>query len=151
MLRIIAVVSCAALVGTAGCSVHGSGGEEFDRLADNRRMWEQQQIEDYSYVLRRDCFCGPDVSTPVRIIVADGVRVSATYVDSGDAVPDELLQYFPAVPGLFELLEDALARADRVTVDYHATLGYPVEVTIDYEIYVSDDEMAIMATELTSH
>ena len=48
----------------------------------------------------------------------------------------------PTLGGLFDILEQAYEReADEIEARYEATLGYPVEVDIDYREHLADDEV----------
>ena len=128
----------------AGCATAGPAGvegprEELDRA---RRLWAAEGMDDYRYTLRRICFCLPEVGAPVEVEVRDGAVVARRAAGSGAPVGAEHQELWPAVEGLFDLVEDAVEReADRVAVTYHPERGYPTSVYIDYSFEMADEEL----------
>ncbi|MEX1183272.1 MAG: DUF6174 domain-containing protein [Gemmatimonadota bacterium] len=138
------ILALATAVGlSAACHVLGPGRGALEDLRDSRRRWENSALTDYSFVLQRACFCGMEAMGPVRITVEDGVRTSAIYVESGEPVGSMYEQHFPTMAGLFDQLEEMFARADVIEAEYHPTLGYPVEVQIDFITNAIDDELGL--------
>jgi hypothetical protein len=134
-------VFVAPLLLGAQCSIMGIGSGQDDDLDDARRRWRAAGVEDYTFVLRRNCFCGGGVE-PVRIVVRDGVAVSYTVVATGQPLNPEWQEWHPTVEGLFDFLEDALDRdADRIDVQYDGGRGYPISIFVDYEERTADEEM----------
>jgi hypothetical protein len=104
--------------------------------------WEEAGLEDYVFEFQRLCFCGGDVIRRVRIEVRSGSVSAATYVDDGAPVSGDLEDY-PTIEALFEEIQDAIDReAHSLTASYHAELGYPTSVSIDYIELAVDEEMA---------
>jgi hypothetical protein len=125
----------------AQCSVVGVGGDEPETLGEARSRWEAADVDDYTFVLRRNCFCAGGVE-PVRIVVRDGAAISYTVVATGEPLPAEWREWYPTVTGLFEFLEDAVDRdAERIDVRYNDRLGYPVTIYVDYDERIADEEM----------
>lgn len=110
------------------------------RLHAARARWEHSGIDDYRFTLHRLCFCGSN--DPVRVVVLDGSVVSQTIETTGDPVPVEEGQYYPDVPGLFAIIEEARVNADYLTTEFDETYGYPVLISIDWEERTADDEIA---------
>ena len=77
-----------------------------------------------------------------RVLVVDGANVvSRTYTDGGEPVDSSLAGLFPAVDGLFDLLDDAVARgAVQVSVTWATEGGLPLDAFIDYAANVADEE-----------
>lgn len=50
-------------------------------------------------------------------------------------LPDTL-----SIDSFFELLANAVGEADRVSVAYHETFGFPTEIHIDWSVRSVDDE-----------
>ena len=104
--------------------------------------WLTNQPVAYAFTMQRICFCAPVVTRPVVVSVRNGVVESRTYEDTGADVSNELAQLFPAIDGLFAIVDDAVARkADSISADYDQTLGFPVRVAIDYVKLVADEEL----------
>lgn len=135
----------------ASCSALQSGpldGAQAE-LNRQRRQWRAQEIEDYSYTVRRLCFCPESFTDPVEVRVSGGEVVARSYRGSGEAVAGENARFWPPVEGLFEIVQDAIDRdADSLLVDYHPSLGYPISIRIDYEEMAIDEELTVTASDL---
>ena len=122
--------------------------DELQELRENRDKWRQHAPASYSYVLQRLCFCGGDMIRPVRIVVVNGERVSARYLATDEAVPEEWLKFFPTMEGLFDTLEQAIRTADAIEVTYERTRGFPITAEIDYMERAIDDELTLRVTDV---
>lgn len=100
------------------------------QLRINRRLWNQQNISNYRYTLSNSCFCLPEVRGPVVIEVRNGITTSITKADTGEPVNSELLQKYGTIPKLFDLILNAIASRQSITVEYNPTLGYPTQINI---------------------
>jgi hypothetical protein len=132
----------------AGCDALGIGGTDDGPLRDNRARWESRGPASYSYVMQRGCFCGPDMSDAVLIVVENDARVSATYVATGQPVQTSFLAFFPTMDGVFDMLQEAYDDAHSVSVRYDNTLGFPTHAEIDYMKNAIDDEVSFTITDL---
>ena len=135
----------------ASCSLLQSGqnDEAQAQLNRQRRHWRAQEIGDYSFTVRRLCYCPETYTSPVVVRVSDGEVRDLAYEGSGEAVAPEHAQFWPAVEGLFDLVQDAIDRdADSLRVDYHPLLGYPISIQIDYEEMMVDEELTVTASDL---
>ena len=110
-------------------------------LDDAKARWALLAVDDYEIVIERVCFCG-DV-TPVRVTVVDGNVIGRVYLDSGEPVPSERASFYPSVPGLFEILEDANRRGASINVSFDQQYGFPTSAFIDYVKNAIDDELSI--------
>jgi hypothetical protein len=110
-------------------------------LDEAKARWALLAIDDYEIVIERLCFC-PDV-TPVRVTVVGGNVVSRVYLDSGEPVPQERAASYPAVPGLFDLLDEANHRGASINVTFDQQYGFPTAAFIDYIKNAIDDEVSI--------
>jgi hypothetical protein len=133
------VLSALILLGAAACdSPFGLGDDRDDILRDNAARWARNGFASYDLVLQQLCFCG--FVDSVRVQVRDGVKVGVEVAATGEPLPFN--QVYPDVPGLFDIVEDAIDRAaHELDVQYHAVLGYPAEIAIDYRQNVADDEV----------
>jgi hypothetical protein len=123
-------------------------GPEEKALEDARRLWDRQQISSYRFVVQQVCFCGPSVRTPLAVVVEQG-RVSAVT----DAVTGAPVQPEPFIPitvdRLFAAIKDAIDRdAVRLDVRYDPQLGYPQEISIDFDERIADEEVTYLASAL---
>lgn len=133
----------------ASCSVLGldSYDDERERLEAARETWDAQNIDSYSYVLRRICFCA-GATQPARVVVENGQKVSVTLVETGEPVAEYEVEFFLTIDELFDFVEDAIDReAHSIEVTYDPDRGIPLTISIDYEEMAVDEEMAFEASQ----
>lgn len=135
----------APLAGSA-CSDGLSPSES--QLVDSRRKWADANIKNYSMVLTRTDGAGLAIAAVVT--VANGTVATQIFVDTGDPVPAALSSRYPAVEGLFDLVQDAFRRAAATTVTFDGTLGHPLSIVIDYDFSRIEDNLTVTLTEFTS-
>jgi len=81
--------------------------------------------------ISNSCECLPGTSGPVVVTVRNGVVTSRRYVGTGAAVAASFAGAFPAVEGLFALVDAAVRSGTRpLDVRYHATFGYPTRIVM---------------------
>lgn len=113
------------------------------------QKWEAQGPTDYRYRFREFCFCGPEITSEVEILVESGTVTSAVYVEDGEPVDPSRFEQLSTVEGLFAFLQDAIdRRAHSITVEYDGALGYPESASVDYRLNVADEERGFQVTSL---
>lgn len=144
----IAFATLALIIGmmTASCTILTTEEQE---LAEARDRWAAAGLTHYEFHYRRACFCGPDATAEMIIEVENGAIVAARYAETGDAVAPDRFGSFDSIEGMFDVIEDAIARdADELNVTYDAEHGYPVSIDIDYIHNAVDDELSLYASGL---
>ena len=137
----------AALVTLTACGGLGPLDGPREELERARELWEEYEPANYSYAVRRFCFCATEAIGPVRVVVSNGIVVEARYVATTDTVPTSYRSLFPTVAGLFDILEDAYdSDASDVDVTYDTNTGVPTEFFIDYIENAVDDEVGYEVT-----
>jgi hypothetical protein len=139
------------LLALAGCALSAPGdhADVQRELNRSRRQWEAQGLEDYRFVARRVCFCGGEFTTPVVVEVRGGEVVSRTYQDSGQPVSTTYEGLWPAVEGVFDIIQDAIDReAHRIEVEYDPELRHPTSIGIDFLEHAVDEELGINVSDL---
>jgi len=138
------------LAGVASCSITGTSarsGQELE-LARNRQRWASAGLHDYEFDFQRLCFCAPDATEPVHIVVRRDAIVSV--VRSRDGQPASTT--FTVWPRVDELFVDVQQRLDqhveRLDVRYDPTFGYPLSVVVDIAVMSADDEYSLTAGNL---
>ena len=127
----------------AACTA--GGGTELER---NQEKWQDANITHYRFELNIGCFCPFRSQMPLTVEVQDGEVVSMTDVN-GEAITttdpmNEFIQKYATIDRIFsELDSDSVREADKVTVTYDPTYGYPTEISIDYIELAMDDELYI--------
>jgi hypothetical protein len=138
----------ATLLALAACGDADPVGTRFAlSLRAAHARWESSGIDSYELTVQRLCFC-PFVE-PVRVKVVDGAIVSRTLVSTGEPVPAAYASYFPDVPGLFAIVEEAATGADKLDAGFNASYGFPAEISIDWVERTADDEEVYLAETFT--
>lgn len=117
-------------------------------LRTARARWENSGIDSYEITVRRICFCL--LTDPVRIVVEDGVVVSRTVMTTGQPLTTGQAEYYPEVPGLFAIVEDAIREADTVNSAFDPTYGFPTLISIDWAADYADDEVTYQTEGFTA-
>lgn len=77
----------------------------------------------------------------------NGSPRSVVYADTGASVATDYFQHYDTVEKLFDAIQDAIKRdADEVTVTYDPALGYPSNISIDFEEMAIDDEITFVVS-----
>ncbi len=110
-----------------------------------RERWDAAGLDSYQMTLRRTCFCpSPDYTGPFSVTVRGGALASVTL--DGARVDSERGE---TIDGLFDLIEDAYARRARtVAVAFDPELGYPTNLSIDYDVQMADEEIGYMVSDV---
>ena len=104
-------------------------------------------MSDYQFTIARVCECAPESAGPVVVEVRDGVVSERTYA-SGISVDPQYSDLFTSVPGLFDLIDEAIRRdAAGLAVRYNASYGYPESIQIDWVAGAVDDEVSYRITD----
>lgn len=128
----------------SACSVVTGIDDEWDLeqrdLDRARRTWSANFIDDYEYVVRRDCFCTLG-GVAVRIVVQNHQVIAREIDGAFTPVPSSLAYLYPTIDGLFAIIQDALdQRADRIDASYDRSYGFPTDFYIDYDRRIADEE-----------
>ena len=140
----LGLMATVALLSASAC---GTGTGPSEELADARSKWQRSAPASYTYTIRRSCECTAEMAGPTVVTVRNGTVESRTYVNSGAAV-SEFAKSFPAVEGLFSLIEGAMQNGTKPLVAvYHPSLGYPVRIelgdpAVDAPMYLVSDFQA---------
>jgi hypothetical protein len=126
--------------------------EELQKMRENRARWEAAGVSNYEYAYNKFCECHGDEPPETVVTVSNGaiVRVHHKHADSGREVParEGSLGYYWTVEDLFSLLEKAASGDATVRARYDATLGYPLQVYVDYQPALVGDEVDVRLTRL---
>lgn len=135
------------LLALAGCTSSSGPTDPVTALAFSRARWFNAGISDYQFTIARVCECLPEMAGPVVVEVRGGAVVERTYA-SGTSVDPQYADLFTAVPGLFDLIDEAIRRdAAGLAVRYNAEYGYPESIQIDWVAGAVDDEVSYRITD----
>ena len=111
-------------------------------FARQELVWNAQGMTNYTMEQERLCYCSE--RKKARLTVRNGVITDAVYVDTGDIVPPAVLSSYYTIPGLFTLMRAQYAASpNKMDVLWHATLGYPAQISVDPVKAIADDEWVI--------
>lgn len=119
---------------------------EMTELSRNQQKWQDANITHYRFQLGVSCFCPVGGVMPMTVEVNNGEIVSLLDVN-GDVFPaadplNELILKYATIDRIFsELAQDSVQGADKLTVTYDPTYGFPSDVSIDYIELAADDEL----------
>lgn len=131
-----------ALLVLAGCSDATGPDDAAALLEQSRDTWFNAGITSYRYTITRSCECAPESAGPVTVEVRNGLVVDRRY-QSGAAVSPQYSGIFTTVPGLFDIIEEAVALpAASLAVRYNEDHGYPESIAIDWVAGAVDDEVS---------
>ena len=126
------------------CSAAGQG----DELSRNRETWQDANITHYQFELTIGCFCAFRSQMPITVEVKEDQVISMIDVNgdvlSADDPMNEFILKYATIDRIFsELDSDSVREADKLTISYDATYGFPNETYIDYIERAADDELGI--------
>jgi len=111
-----------------------------------RGIWDGLGIANYRYTLQRTVFNGPQYTDPVIVEVRGGQVISRTYANTGQPVTIADPSWWPAIEGLFDIIQDAQDRNAAVAeARYDPNLGYPTWGNFDDNLGLADDEHSFTA------
>lgn len=142
MKKLLFLFTLMALVLTACAAGFASGSQT--EIGQNKEKWQDANISHYRYNLHISCFCVFVENMPLVIEVQDGEVVSMEFQNGNEIDPSllELFERYATIDRLFAELEAGLnGAADKVTVEYDATYGFPTKAEIDIEEMAIDDEL----------
>jgi hypothetical protein len=125
----------------AACSAAGE-----TELSRNQSKWQDAGVDHYRFQLGVGCFCPVGDIMPMTVEVQDGEIVSIVDVNgmaftSTDPMSEFILKYATIDRIFSELGSDSVQEADKLTVTYDPTYGYPADVVIDFIELAIDDEL----------
>lgn len=101
------------------------------------KVWLAQNINNYSYTLRVNCYCVIERNGPHIIKVTNNKIVSV----NGQPYNTDLTGPLPTVNELFGIIKTKLAqRPFQQSIVYHPSLGYPTSVYFDMDERIADEE-----------
>lgn len=135
-------VLLSALLVLPGCTDATGPDDPAAQLERNRALWSSAGVTSYRYTITRSCECTPESAGPVTVEVRNGLVVDRRY-ESGAAVSPQYSEIFTTVPGLFDIIGEAVALpAASLAVRYNRDYGYPESIAIDWVAGAVDDEVS---------
>jgi hypothetical protein len=134
----------------SACATIANAGEPKSEVQQAREKWQAADISHYRFNVHITCFCVFTENMPLIVEVKNGEVVSMEY-STGNKIDPQLLELFDryvTVDRLFDGIEKGFevagsdqGAADKVTVEYDATYGFPTKIDIDFVEEAIDDEL----------
>jgi hypothetical protein len=121
-----------------------------EELLKMQQLWNSQESDHYSYVVEKQCFCSPNYTREMLVLVVNNEVVEAKYLDTNEQVSNEIVDQLVTIPEWFN--EISLATENEsgdVKVLYDNEFGYPANISIDKHKLRSDDEFKVIISKLT--
>ena len=118
-----------------------------NELAKRRAMWDAKHPVAYRFKVGVGCFCPPSITGPWLVTARVDTREIVPATPGGDQPLGSQLP--PDVEGVFAKAKDALAKADKVEIEYDETYGFPTKVQIDWITNAVDDEQTLTISDFT--
>jgi len=113
-----------------------------DELNANRTKWENANIDNYQFEFSVSCFCLDETTLP-RLVLVEGNQVaSQTIIEGNIGLPLDTPNT-ETITSLFNRIALEESRADAISVEYDAQLGYPTKIDVDINEQVADDEYTL--------
>jgi hypothetical protein len=127
---------------TAGCTRPLSP-TEVRSLADAERQWAARSFRDYTFDLRRRCFCPVEFNQWARVEVVAGSVTRVILLEGGE-LPSAPLSLFPTIEQIFESIRTAAANdsVKDVVAEFDDALGFPSLVNVTSKPNVADGDFA---------
>lgn len=127
MIRHIRSIALALVL--AGCAAPlAQGGAGAQDVSAQRQTWARQGMDDYRFVLTRECFCLG--RGPMQVTVRDGRVAEVRDPQTGAPVDEQTAALAPTIEGLFDRIAEAQANGEHTAIEYHPRLGYPTTAEI---------------------
>lgn len=108
-----------------------------------QKLWNDQAIAHYKFVVQKSCFCGPDITQPLRIEVQNGQAVSVVNADTGVVVSNSQFDSINTIDKLFVLIRAAVTKpVAKIEVHFDGAQGFPIFISIDNIANAVDDEVS---------
>ena len=114
------------------------------------KLWNAQNISEYSFVVREACNCLPEEDK--KVIVAENRLVNALFVPSNQPLSAEKKSYLNTIPGYFELINGFFKKnIYRIEVDYDEKYHFPKKISLDGSKMIADDEVTYFIKSFQTH
>jgi hypothetical protein len=136
VLMTLVLAACTAIAGAAGNQ---------SEIEQNQEKWQDANISHYRYNLHISCFCVFVENMPLVIEVQDGEVTSMEFKNGAEidlTIRQDLFDKYATIDRIFAELEtDLNGAADKVTIEYDETYGFPTKADIDFLEDAIDDEL----------
>lgn len=147
MKRLLLLVLAIVL---SACTTIANAGQPRSEVEQAHEKWQAANVSHYRFNLFISCFCAFRDEMPLIVEVKDGQVVSLQSESVNEINPTNLQYYerYLTIDKLFDEIEKDFraegsesSAAEKVTVTYDETYGFPKEISIDFIEQAADDEL----------
>jgi len=110
------------------------------------KMWNAQKLKNYSFIVKRNCFCPPQEK--IRVVVKNSKVVSSEFVPSHKPLPTERQKRVMNIDGYFKMVDDAFKnRYAHIGLVFDKRYHYPKEIFFDSSKEIADDEIGFLISD----
>jgi hypothetical protein len=115
-----------------------------DDATTNLNLWNEKKIENYSFSLKRICFCPTEYVGPHQIVVKNG-KIST--VNGAPYNKAERYGVMYTIPELLQVIKENIDKKPaKQTLNFNPTYGYPTSVFFDFSEMIADEEIGYEIT-----
>jgi hypothetical protein len=121
------LLSAVVLAGSALACESPLSSDDRNALRIAEAKWAGRAFDDYSFEIRRACFCPPVLTEWARVTV-QGERVTNVVVlSTGEEVPSSEQAFFPTVDQVFTTIQNTAESewVDRIELEFDLVSGLP--------------------------
>ena len=125
--------------GAVGCgSPLSSDDRNALRIAEAR--WAAKDFQDYSFEVRRACFCPPVITEWARVEVTNGAVTGVIVLSTGEELTASERAMFPTVDQVFETIRTTASSdwIERIEVEFDPDTGFPIHANFISKSNIAD-------------
>jgi len=108
-------------------------------------IWQNQNIQNYTFTLQITCFCLQEYTQPKRVVVENNRVVSV----EGEAIEELNDSSFRTIDGFFDYIRETLNQNPEIkTITYDSNMGYPTYIYFDISSMIADEEIGYTISDL---
>ena len=116
-----------------------------DDATTNLNLWKEKKVENYSFSLKRICFCPTEYVGPHQIVVKNG-KIST--VNGAPYNKAERYGVMYTIPELLQVIKENIDKKPvKQTLNFNPTYGYPTSVFFDFSEMMADEEIGYVITD----
>lgn len=144
--KTIATLMVFLLILNACTTQEGIEPSEEETLLDlSESIWQNQNIQNYTFTLQITCFCAQEYTQPKRVVVENNRVVSV----EGEAIEELNDSSFRTIDGFFDYIRETLNQnPESETITYDSDMGFPTYIYFDISSMIADEEIGYTISDL---
>ncbi len=123
-----------------------------EKIKEKYSLWKQKDMQQYYYLVQKQCFCAPEYTRLLKVFVTDNHVVRVVDVKTGKEVTQPVMLHQRTISQWYDaILESLKHQRAEVNVEYNQEGGYPSLIYIDPHTMRADDEYTVFIDQLTEN